>query len=108
MAFAVSEIAHPVIVLLRRCSPKTYKALVTDGKFASVIVKLLREVAHNYLTNKGRLPITSQQRNRLSRQKDLLIALSECTTSITRLTKLIVKNQRAIAGAILEPLEMSL
>ncbi len=107
MVFAVTESARPLIFVLIRCTDKTYKTLVSDGKFATVIVKLLREIAYNLLHNTDLL-LSKQQKGRLSHHKVLIRSLANRSAPIYEHTRIIAKNQRAIANTILEPFKNSL
>ncbi len=107
MTIDVNEAGRPLIFVLRRCDRKTFKTLLGDTKLANVIVKLLREIAHNLQTNKN-LPLSDKQKRKLSRRKDLLSALAKRSVSIAKQAKLIARNQSALVDTILEPLETTL
>ncbi len=93
--------AMPLLYVLRRCKPVTFKAITKDKNFSKLILQALKELCYNLLYSD--LPLNTAQRSKLKRKKQLLIKISTAKN-----LELAIKHSRTVADCILEPLETSL
>ncbi len=86
----------PVLTVLQKCSPNTYKSLLRDKQFQKGILKAFREIAHNYLHNEN-LALSAQDKRKVKKFRKLLEKLASPKATVN----LLVRNQKCAQSFLL-------